>query len=73
MKEDTIPMRKCKVANSVKPALRRSMPTAPRPPTPFAAVKTRRQTPEEERRFNAAFDHFLAELVRQHLDPHGTS
>jgi hypothetical protein len=41
--------------------------------TSFAAVEHRRQTPEEERRFNAAFDHFLAELVRQHLDPHGTS
>jgi hypothetical protein len=63
--------RKCDAAKNAKPALRRSMPSASPRPTPFAAVVHRRQTPEEERRFNAAFDHFLAELVRQHLDPHG--
>ncbi len=68
-----MPVRKCKVAKGVKPALRRSMPNAPRESRSFAAVVRRRQTPEEERRFNAVFDHFLAELVRRHLDPHGTS
>ncbi len=32
------------------------------------AVAHRRQTPEEQRQFNAALDVFLAEWVRQHLD-----
>jgi hypothetical protein len=41
--------------------------------SPIAVVATRRQTPEEERRFDAALDLFLMELVRQHLDPHGKS
>jgi hypothetical protein len=68
-----MPMRKCDGAKDVKPAKQRSMPRATQRSTPFAAVGHRRQTPEEERRFNAASDHFLAELVRQHLDPHGTS
>ncbi len=68
-----MPVRKCKSAKGVKPASRRLMPNVTQKPTPFAAVVHRRQTPEEERRFNAAFDHFLAELVRQHLEPHGTS
>jgi len=34
------------------------------------AVAHRRQTPEEQRRFNAALDVFLSEWVRQHLGPH---
>ena len=67
-----MPRRKCNVAKNEKPVNRRSMPSASRESRSFAAVVHRRQTPEEERRFNAAFDHFLAELVRQHLDPHGT-
>jgi hypothetical protein len=65
--------RKCNTAKNVKPATRRPMPLVPQPLSSFAAVEHRQQTPEEERRFNAAFDHFLAELVRQHLDPHGMS
>jgi hypothetical protein len=46
------------------------MPSQPPRKTAFAAVASRWQTPEEERHFNAAFDLFLAELIRQHLDPH---
>ncbi len=68
-----MPKWKCNGAKVVKPAPRRSTPHAQGSSMSFAAVRSRRQTPEEERRFNAAFDHSLAELVRQHLDPHGTS
>jgi hypothetical protein len=32
------------------------------------AVTARLQTPEEERQFNAAFDVFLSELIRQEID-----
>ena len=49
---------------------KRLPPTRPtsRPRTPPAiAVATRRQTPEDQRQFNAALDVFLAEWVRQHL------
>jgi hypothetical protein len=34
---------------------------------PSMTVAVRRQTPEEQRHWEAAFDVFLAELVRQHL------
>lgn len=47
-------------------------PTRPLSPSrnaPALAVATRRQTPEEQRQFNAALDVFLAEWVRQHLGP----
>ncbi len=65
-----MPKRKCKSAKDATPASARSMPSQPPRKTAFAAVASRWQTPEEERHFNAAFDLFLAELIRQHLDPH---
>lgn len=56
---------KCRFAD------RRSAPQslkAPRRRPLDLAVAIRRQTPEEQRQFEAAFDVFLAELVRLHLD-----
>jgi hypothetical protein len=44
----------------------RRMPQSRRSKAPIA-VAHRRQTPEEQRLFIAAFDVFLAELVRLHL------
>lgn len=35
------------------------------------AVAIKRQTPEQQRQYNAAVDGFLAEWVRQHLGPQG--
>jgi hypothetical protein len=61
--------RKCDSAKVVGFASDRSLPSASQKRQPFAAINYRLQTPEEERRFIAAFDLFLAELVRQHLDP----
>lgn len=37
---------------------------------PASTVAVRRQTPEEQREWEMAFDDFLAELVRQHLGQH---
>lgn len=43
---------------------RRARSTSP----PSVALRTRPQTPEEERQFNAAFRLFLVEIVRHQLD-----
>ena len=40
---------------------------------PSIAVAHRRPTHEEQRQLNAALDGFLAEMVRQHLGPQGSS
>jgi hypothetical protein len=61
--------RKCESAKVAAVALGRLMPSTPQKRQPFAAINYRLQTQDEERRFQAAFDLFLAELVRQHLDP----
>jgi hypothetical protein len=44
--------------------------TTPMQP-PLVNVAVRRQTPTEQRQFNAAFELFLAELVRQHFGREG--
>ena len=61
---------KCQGVKDVVSTARRLVPLAPSKPTFFSAVSVRRQKPEEESQFNAAFELFLDELVRQHLDPH---
>jgi hypothetical protein len=61
--------RKCESAKVVRIGSGRSLPSASQKRQPFAAINYRWQTPEEERRFEAAFDLFLAEIVRRHLDP----
>lgn len=49
---------------------RRARSTSP----PSVALRTRPQTPEEERQFKAAIHLFLVEIVRQQLDrPKGQS
>ena len=47
--------------------------SAPARPAPAVAAVARRQTPEEERRFGAAVDALLSELVRRGLGRRGES
>jgi hypothetical protein len=62
-------------ARKEKDQFARSKPIASTRPMPRQrdplelAVATQRQTPEEQRHFEAALDVFLSEMVRQHLGP----
>ena len=58
-------VRKGKGCRSTAPSAQ-SRPTNPKS-TPSMTVAVRRQTREEQRHWEAAFDVFLAELVRQQL------
>lgn len=59
-------LRNQELATSKRPSTVRLVPGRRGPLD--VAVAIRRQTPEEQRRFNAAFEVFLAEMVRLHLD-----